>query len=61
MAVSWGGHESLLLPRCAGITNEDFDANNPEHRMARMYVGLEDPDYLVADLKQAFDNAFCGK
>ncbi len=61
MAVSWGGHESLLLPKCAGITNEEFDANNPEHQMARMYVGLEDPDYLIADLKQAFDKAFNGK
>lgn len=54
MAVSWGGHESLIIPRCAGIPRESFDASNPEHRMIRMYVGLEDADYLQRDLEQAF-------
>jgi len=58
MAVSWGGHESLLLPKCAGIRDEDFDAGNPDHQMARIYVGLEDPGYIIADLKQAFEAAF---
>lgn len=58
MAVSWGGHESLLLPKCAGIQDEDFHADNPEHQMARIYVGLEDPAYLIADLDQAFKAAF---
>ncbi|WEK36457.1 MAG: PLP-dependent aspartate aminotransferase family protein [Candidatus Pseudobacter hemicellulosilyticus] len=54
MAVSWGGHESLLIPRCAGIPEALFDANNREHRMIRFYFGLEDADYLIADLEQAF-------
>ena len=54
IAVSWGGHESLVIPRCASIKPGDFDANNPEHRMVRMYVGMEDPQYLVKDLDQAF-------
>jgi cystathionine beta-lyase/cystathionine gamma-synthase len=54
MAVSWGGHESLIIPRCAGMKREDFDSRNPEHRMIRMYVGLEDADYLVRDLDTAF-------
>lgn len=54
MAVSWGGHESLIIPRCAGFPPEDFIAGNPEHRMLRLYVGLEDADYLIADLQQAF-------
>ena len=58
MAVSWGGHESLLLPKCAGIQDEDFNPANPEHQMMRMYVGLEDPAYLIADLNQAFKAAF---
>lgn len=55
MAVSWGGHESLIIPRCAGIKQNDFNASNKEHRMIRMYCGLEEPGYLIADLKQAFD------
>jgi Cystathionine beta-lyases/cystathionine gamma-synthases len=54
IAVSWGGHESLVIPRCASIQPGDFDAKKPEHRMVRMYVGMEDPQYLVKDLDQAF-------
>jgi cystathionine beta-lyase/cystathionine gamma-synthase len=53
MAVSWGGHESLVIPKCAGIAPNDFDASNREHRYVRMYVGLEDASYLIADLEQA--------
>lgn len=53
MAVSWGGHESLLLPGCAGLKDEDFDAENLDHRIVRLYVGLETADYLIQDLEQA--------
>lgn len=55
MAVSWGGHESLIIPKCAGIKKEDFDPNNATHRMIRLYVGLEDPDFLIRDLEQGFN------
>lgn len=55
MAVSWGGHESLIIPKCAGITRDQFDPSNQEHRMLRLYCGLEDPSYIIADLQQAFD------
>jgi cystathionine beta-lyase/cystathionine gamma-synthase len=55
MAVSWGGHESLVIPKCAGIDPGDFDSANREHRYVRMYVGLEDPQYLIVDLEQAFE------
>ena len=55
MAVSWGGHESLVIPKCAGIKSGDFDPVNTEHRYVRMYVGLEDADYLIADLQQALN------
>ena len=55
MAVSWGGHESLIIPRCAAVAQGEFDAGNREHRMLRMYVGLEDADYLIKDLEQAFE------
>ena len=55
MAVSWGGHESLIIPKCAGIKPEDFDVSNKDHRMMRLYVGLEDADYLIKDLEQAFE------
>ena len=55
MAVSWGGHESLIIPKCSGIQIADFDVANSEHRMLRLYVGLEEPDYLIKDLEQAFE------
>jgi cystathionine beta-lyase/cystathionine gamma-synthase len=54
IAVSWGGYESLAIPRCASVLPEDFDAGNREHRMIRLYVGLEEADYLIADMEQAF-------
>ena len=50
MAVSWGGYESLIIPGCASLKEEDFDANNREHRQLRMYVGLEDAQYIIDDL-----------
>ena len=55
MAVSWGGHESLAIPKCASLQDTEFDASNREHRMVRIYIGLEEADYLIADLRQAFD------
>jgi cystathionine beta-lyase/cystathionine gamma-synthase len=55
MAVSWGGHESLVIPKCAAIKDTDFDVNNREHRYVRMYVGLEDSNYLIEDLARAFE------
>jgi cystathionine beta-lyase/cystathionine gamma-synthase len=58
MAVSWGGHESLILPRCASLDPEQFDPANNEHRMLRLYTGLEGADYLIADLEQAFLKAW---
>ncbi len=53
MAVSWGGHESLVIPKCAGIKPADFNSSDKEHRYIRMYVGLEDASYLITDLEQA--------
>lgn len=54
MAVSWGGHESLIIPRLAGIELNQFDSENKSHRMIRLYVGLEEAEYLINDLDQAF-------
>jgi cystathionine beta-lyase/cystathionine gamma-synthase len=55
MAVSWGGHESLIIPKCSGLPQKDFDASNREHRMLRLYIGLEEPEYLIKDLEQGFE------
>ncbi len=54
MAVSWGGHESLIIPKCSGMPVNEFNPENPTHQMLRLYVGLEDPNFLIQDLQQAF-------
>ncbi|MCH5683232.1 PLP-dependent transferase [Niabella sp. W65] len=53
MAVSWGGHESLVIPRCAFIKEDMYSESNESHRHIRLYFGLEDADYLIKDLQQA--------
>jgi cystathionine beta-lyase/cystathionine gamma-synthase len=54
MAVSWGGYESLIIPGCAGIAHSEFDVNNIAHRSLRLYVGLEDAEYIITDLERGF-------
>jgi cystathionine beta-lyase/cystathionine gamma-synthase len=53
MAVSWGGHESLIIPSIAGIAKTDYSSQNFRHQLIRIYIGLEDADYLIKDLQQA--------
>ncbi len=55
MAVSWGGYESLIIPGCASIKEEDFGADNKDHRRIRMFVGLEEPEYIIEDLERGFE------
>jgi len=55
MAVSWGGYESLVIPACAGLSVSAYDATNLRHNLIRIYVGLEEASYLIADLEQALD------
>ncbi|WP_183567312.1 trans-sulfuration enzyme family protein [Mucilaginibacter sp. SP1R1] len=53
LAVSWGGHESLILPSTASITENDYVVTDERHQLIRMYIGLEDPQYLISDIEQA--------
>lgn len=55
MAVSWGGHESLVIPAIAGVKPSDYETSNERHQLIRMYIGLEDAAYLIDDIKQALD------
>jgi cystathionine beta-lyase len=55
MAVSWGGHESLIMPTI-GFYNVENRINPPiPYGMVRFYIGLEEADYLIADLEQALE------
>jgi cystathionine beta-lyase/cystathionine gamma-synthase len=61
LGVSWGGHESLVVPaqvvrvQAAG-PNSAIDFGVSE-RVVRLHVGLEGQDILVADLAQAIREA----
>ncbi len=53
LATSWGGHESLCFPMCALTQSASFKNPLP-FNMLRLYIGLEDPEFLKADLEKAF-------
>ncbi len=52
IATSWGGHESLVFPICALGSSSSFENPLPWN-LVRLYIGLEDADLLIEDLKQA--------
>ncbi|MCE3277816.1 MAG: cystathionine beta-lyase [Bacteroidetes bacterium] len=54
MATSWGGYESLIFPLCALAASKSFENPLPWNTV-RLYIGLEDADLLIEDLKQALD------
>jgi cystathionine beta-lyase/cystathionine gamma-synthase len=58
LGVSWGGHESLIVPVAASLAQtpgvNSFDRFGVSKRTIRLHIGLEDPETLWADLEQAF-------
>lgn len=53
LAVSWGGHESLVLPFCAFRNIPGRTDSSVPWNLIRFYIGLEDPEWLLEDLEQA--------
>lgn len=61
LGVSWGGHESLVVPALvtrvqAAGPNSAIDFDVPE-RMIRLHIGLEGTEALWSDLARAFEIA----
>ncbi|HET8729084.1 MAG TPA: PLP-dependent transferase [Alphaproteobacteria bacterium] len=61
IGVSWGGHESLVMPALATLRQAaepnsaaDFGVSP---RIVRLHVGLEEPEDLWADLARALERA----
>lgn len=54
LAVSWGGHESLVMPACSFSSRVDFMHEHYPFNLIRFYIGLDDANFLIEDLKQAF-------
>lgn len=57
LGVSWGGHESLVFPASVSFsrTTDTPNANPDNFNKVRLYIGLEDPAVLIADLAQALE------
>ena len=53
IAVSWGGHESLVFPVCALYGRPGAEDPAYPINAVRLYIGLEDPQFLLEDLDQA--------
>lgn len=54
LGFSWGGYESLVI-HCDPQLKFRPDRPSFEGPVVRLHVGLEDPDDLIADLRQALD------
>ncbi|MFT6338122.1 MAG: cystathionine beta-lyase/cystathionine gamma-synthase [Saprospiraceae bacterium] len=53
MAVSWGGYESLMIPSITFHDMPGIEDSPIPWTYVRLYIGLEDPKYLIEDLDQA--------
>lgn len=55
MGASWGGFESLLIPRTPPRSAVPWPrSGRSDGQLMRIHVGLEDPDDLIADLDAGF-------
>ena len=55
MGDSWGGFESLLVPKTPPRSATRWPRpGRPDGQLMRIHVGLEDPDDLIADLTDGF-------
>lgn len=55
LAVSWGGHESLVMPTAGFYKIKGREDSPIPFTLVRLYIGLEDPQWLINDLTQALD------
>ncbi len=56
LAVSWGGHESLVLPSAAFYNIPGKPQPLLPYNLARLYVGLEDPQWLIEGLEKGLEH-----
>ncbi len=55
MAVSWGGHESLIMPSIGFYNIPGRPNTSLPWTFCRFYIGLEDAEWLWEDLAQAME------
>jgi cystathionine beta-lyase/cystathionine gamma-synthase len=55
IAVSWGGHESLMIPYIGFYKVPGKSDSTAPWNVVRFYAGLEEADWLWEDLEQALE------
>jgi cystathionine beta-lyase/cystathionine gamma-synthase len=55
LACSWGGHESLIFPTCTLYDSQNYGTTELPWNHIRFYVGLEEPEEIIEDLRQALE------
>jgi cystathionine beta-lyase/cystathionine gamma-synthase len=55
MACSWGGYESLIFPICTLYDSNNYSKTTLPWNFIRFYVGLEEPEVLLEDIRQALE------
>lgn len=58
IGVSWGGFESLALPAFKGNNLNNLNKRGLAKTHIRFYLGLEEPESIIDDIKQALDIAY---
>ena len=53
-AVSWGGHESLILPFIALFDIPNHPEPSTPFNLIRIYIGMEEADFLIEGLDAGF-------
>lgn len=53
LAVSWGGHESLIIPSATFHNMPDREDSPIPWTLVRFYIGLEDPQWLWEGIEEA--------
>ena len=53
LAVSWGGYESFVMPFCLFRDIPGRPDSKIPWNLIRFSIGLEEPEYLINDLRQA--------
>jgi len=55
IAVSWGGHESLIMPVAGFYHIKGRENSELPWNLIRFSIGLEDPEWLIEDIEQALE------
>lgn len=55
MGPSWGGFESIQFPACVLYNSANYGTTTLPKNLVRLFIGLEDPEIIIADLRQALE------